>query len=291
MPDDDKAGNPASSIRNPLLPDSMGEGETETTTRDELSLLRLFAGKRADMFARVYEGQVKWADKAFRKSLSPGQRIKFSWKHSKYNWPVFFAGPVWFFYRKLWLEGAAMIAIPIVLIVAFPSLDKVQFGISTLLAFYANGYYVWRARKRIAAIEADGGPVEERNRLIRARGGTSIAGLILGLVLVAGIIGLSIYGIQKEFAARRSAQILPGCDTPDVRKTTQNLVFSNLKSRSIPTTGISLSGFREVNATPEMRTCTMTLKAPGEEAAFHLQVSWRNREKREFQVGIVRAPN
>lgn len=143
------------------------------------------------MFLALYDRGVTPS----KPSTSIGDMLRF-----QMNWYVALAGPVWFFYRKLWLEGVAVLVIPAVVVGAIPMLDTtyVWQGISWVVAFWANPYYIWRARARIAAIEASPLGTDDRDRQLQAKGGVSILGLVVGLLLLTLLAVLIIRAITHQ---------------------------------------------------------------------------------------------
>lgn len=93
-----------------------GEGQGGTQDDEATRRFKLFVGKNAEKFSALAEAE-------------PNKRISFKF----FNWAAMFVGVAWFFYRKLYLIGAAIIAVPLVLILVVP-----QFAI---LARRASGLF------------------------------------------------------------------------------------------------------------------------------------------------------
>lgn len=159
--------------------------------RSAATLLRLYVGKNADVFEKIRAAMER--QKTLLAQKAPyKERHKNARKAFKLNWCALFLGPVWFFYRKLYIEAAAIILIPVLLIYLMPALANIKIGFGIALGIAANQYYIWRAQKRIAAIEQMPLPTETRDELIQKRGGVSIAGLILGLCVYLAILGFAL---------------------------------------------------------------------------------------------------
>ena len=122
-------------------------------------------------------------------------------------------GICWCFYRKLYVVGLILIAVESVVVLSLSvslgiflvligvvtaeaplgtshtTLSGVLVGVVAFLLVYlpfglfANRLLFNRARKEIGKIDASGISGEARNAIIKARGGVSIPGLILGIIL------------------------------------------------------------------------------------------------------------
>jgi hypothetical protein len=158
-----------------------GSITSETITagvRDEEALLRLYVGKNAAKFARIYRSKME-------------SKRRWKWGLVSFNWSAAIFGLPWFLYRKLYIEGAAIL-LPIVLIYLIPSLDKLNLAIGGVIGAVANLYYVEQAIKKIRKVEAQPLPQDERDALIQASGGTSTAGAILGSIVFLSLFGLAV---------------------------------------------------------------------------------------------------
>ncbi|MDA1325909.1 MAG: DUF2628 domain-containing protein, partial [Proteobacteria bacterium] len=131
--------------------------------RDEFALMHLYVGEKS---AEKY-------DSLYRDYEETGHVI--GW-----NWPAFLLGPVWLFYRRLDVEGAVLLLVPAVLALISPYLSLVSFLLYILYTVFANQYFLFRAERRIYAIEQQAIPDAERDRLIQLRGGVSMRGAIAG---------------------------------------------------------------------------------------------------------------
>ncbi|MBV9520999.1 MAG: hypothetical protein JO068_23090 [Hyphomicrobiales bacterium] len=137
--------------------------------------LRLFAGRNAQVFLDVYDaGRAGWK----------GHRC----------WAGFFFPQVWFLYRKLYGMAAFSIFWPIAwAFVHVPS--SWNTGIALVPAFLGSSgrmLYVTKAKKIIAQIRKGTFSEEDAKESIEAAGGVSIAGAVLGLLLLIGFIGLAV---------------------------------------------------------------------------------------------------
>ena len=109
-------------------------------------------------------------------------------------WPAFFVTFVWMFYRKMYLEGAAFIVLPIVLSLLLPSLEYSS-GIFTLTPWILAGLlggtlYLSHAKRRIAKADAQGLKGPARSTYLTRAGGVSVAGAILGVIIDIAVTGL-----------------------------------------------------------------------------------------------------
>ena len=71
-----------------------------------------------------------------------------------WNWPAFFAGPVWAFYRKLWLPGVISALLPLIGLLAFMAIAP-TIGDESLIWFPCAALLVWFLPATIAAVSAD----------------------------------------------------------------------------------------------------------------------------------------
>lgn len=161
--------------------DNETHGETvwdpAAPVRDESFLLRLFVGKNADRFLAVHHFQTGSA------TVKKNGALDFI------NVPAAFFSVAWCFYRKLYLEGVAVLLIPAVFVYLFPD-AMIQFytGWAVLVSAAANSYYVSRSLRKIRGIEGRAIPQMDRDEIIRGAGGTSIPGAVLGTVVASGVV-------------------------------------------------------------------------------------------------------
>lgn len=113
-----------------------------------------------------------------------------------WNWAAFFFGHTWFFYRKLYREGAALLGLYLVTfvlvytIVAFAGVDERDADRFTTLALrvaagvLANRIYLARAKRAVAKARSMSPEPMAVAALLRVEGGTSIvAALCVGPIL------------------------------------------------------------------------------------------------------------
>lgn len=235
--------------------------------RDERSLFAMYVGKNAKRFLALYDSMYPSATPV----PSEESWLVRRWYATGFNWSAALFGPVWFFYRKLYIEACAMILIPIGIAILFPDL-KASFGFGAVIGYLANRYYVWRAVKRIRAIAQMPTTVEGRDALIRSRGGVSIAGLIVGIVVLAGLVALVVAAkrLEKQQAAAVAA---PACDSVEMHDLVLQRITAALQAKNISAAGVSVSDFGALKAEAPVRRCRFTLRAPGEEAPFVAEVT------------------
>lgn len=146
--------------------------------------LRTFFGPRAERFLPIYE--------KFR-SNPKGQ--PFTW-----NWVVFFTTFPWFFYRKMYATGAAIVLVAVAASVLFSNSTGGSVGAVVFLALTANALYVQigiRALQKADALELVGA---QRAEYLRCAGGVSVtAGTLAGISFVA-LLGMAIVEIYAETA-------------------------------------------------------------------------------------------
>ncbi len=156
--------------------------------------LRDFFGPSADTFLKVYDNV-----RASTPQVT-GQRPKFQLFGGGFEVAAFFLGPVWFFYRKMWLM--AWIVVGLMVALAFIPFRAVGMVLGFTLATMAHRLYVQHAVQKLVALHATNATVTPA--LVQAAGGVSkpagiISGVIYGLLwllAVASIFYLMSHGID-----------------------------------------------------------------------------------------------
>ena len=145
--------------------------------------LTAFFGPHAEPYLKVYE--------KMRAGAARNRTFPMTW-----SWPVFFGAFIWFFYRRMYLVGAVLILLPIVLsLLAGPTGGG---GGMVAFAMLAKSIYVHSALLRILKADAQGLTGAERSDYLRRAGGVSpVAGVLAGL-LYAAFFGLAILGIYAD---------------------------------------------------------------------------------------------
>ncbi|NQW00483.1 MAG: DUF2628 domain-containing protein [Rhodospirillales bacterium] len=239
---------------------------SETPPRDDAYLLDLFIGKNSAPFLNVY------------KAMQSEKRFKWTgWSGINFVAGLF-AFP-WFFYRKLYLEGAALILIPVLLSFLFPEfMDKARLGLTGVLMILANRYYMEQSLKKVRAIDALEIPVEERDALLRSRGGVSLAGGIFGAVIFCALIGLF-------FLEASAAKTLPSCDAAPTKNLVKSLMLESLKEQNIPTDAIVFENFTAIGTEADERhTCSVLMRNNTSSATRNYSVEWENKNDGKFRV-------
>lgn len=160
--------------------------------RDEEALLRMFVGRNPEPFVRILRA-------------AQGNRFE----SGGLNAACFFLPIVWFFYRKMFLYGAiAMLAPFILALLISKAMSAAGIGLAVAIAFSSNFIYVTHARRRIARIERFDLAESVRDDLIRAAGGTSVAGALFG-----GAVSIAMVVV----ALASTSKVLPACNSDMVR--------------------------------------------------------------------------
>jgi uncharacterized protein DUF2628 len=135
--------------------------------------LTAFFGPQSETYLAIYD---KLRDGAAR-----GRRYVRSW-----SWPVFFGGFVWFFYRKMYVLGATVVLVPILLshLFGFVGVGAVWGTFSSM----AHRFYMESALRRIAKADALGLAGEERADYLHRAGGVSRVGGGLAAVIYGGLL-------------------------------------------------------------------------------------------------------
>jgi len=141
--------------------------------------LATFFGPRAEVYLDVY-------DKL--RNATPTERAGVrTWSS-----PVFFGSFTWFFFRKMYLFGATLIFVPLLLSYLFGSAGG---AIPIVFAMFAKRWYVNYALGRIVKADQLGLLGDERADYLQRAGGVSwpagiFAGLIYGFAVALVIVGV-----------------------------------------------------------------------------------------------------
>lgn len=127
-----------------------------------------FIGPNADRFRRSWEAT---RDKIAAK----GGGMAFG-----FCWPCLLFSFAWFFYRRLWAAGLAILLVPIVFSLVFESSGG-MLGALIGISLFAKSAYVQHAVGKVARIRQAGGGDDE---IVRA-GGISVAGGAIGGLIMA----------------------------------------------------------------------------------------------------------
>lgn len=239
-----------------------------TDVRDERSLMALFIGPKSDSFLKIYDA-------------NKDKKKRFKWA----GWAGvnLIAGlfPLpWFFYRKLYLEGAALLLIPVVLVFLFPEImNTAQISLGGAIAAMANQYYVQRSTKKVQAIERLDVSIEERDSLLQSRGGVTIFGAIFGVIILCSLIGIIVFSKMAE------ARILPMCDSKQIQTLVEETVLNSLSDRNVPTETVTLKGFQATEVeTDSRRMCSTILTDKTESTTLFFAIEWKKIEMGQYQI-------
>lgn len=135
-----------------------------------------YVGPNADRFKTVWEKQRAFALEG---------RGKIAWSLC---WPAVFLSFAWFFYRKQWLTGAILIAVPVAIVAFLPVPPGAFGGVGIAVAMTAKSLYLQDAVPRIAKLKAAG----SGDKAALAAGGVSwpagiVAGLLQALAIAATV--------------------------------------------------------------------------------------------------------
>ncbi len=161
--------------------------------------LAAFAGPNASKFLKTYDVQ------AARLQRAPGEKSVFRFFQGDFIWPAFFVGPVWFFYRKMWVWGAGA-AVIILILGLIPVTSRLSIPIAVAMAGSSSLIYLAHAAKTIERIRAASATGVLTEAELAVAGGVSkragwIAGVIYGLLTAYGL-----YGAVLDIVAGRLPQ-------------------------------------------------------------------------------------
>ena len=153
--------------------------------------LATFFGPRPDKFLKVYDNMAAIANRA------PGTRPKFT-AFGNFCWPAFFLGPIWMFYRKMWVWASIVTAI--FFIFSFLPIPRgAGIGLGAAIGSFGATLYVTQAISAVTRLR--GKPSQ-----IAAVGGVSpLAGWVAGIVYLAAVGSLSYHMAMYDRANRGSS--------------------------------------------------------------------------------------
>lgn len=219
-------------------------GQTSTDVSME-ELIRLYVGPNANKFITIYQAQVT---------------KKFVWS---FNWIVLFASTPWYFYRKLYLIGTAILLLPVIAFTVFPSLGDIgTISIAGVLAFTANGLYVDQVKRRIEKLKMLNLSAEELKSRIQREGGTSPGGAIFGILIMVAVVGISIMGALPNSFGNITGG-LATCDNPQVHQHARRFIEDMLKrdEKNLPLTDAAATfETTEDGADGSYRICKITFQ-------------------------------
>lgn len=223
---------------------------------------RLFIGPNPDKFIQAA-------------GVGVGGKQSWSW-----NWAAFFTGPVWFFYRKLYLTGACLLLIPVMLVVIFPKLANFNIGFGGLMGMGANSLYVWHASRMISKIKKLGLSPEEFKDRLRKTGGTSPAGAVFGVLIILPLLVFPFL----EYASTS----LPLCNDAQVQEMAGDLTSQALRNSGVSIEGLQVFDFKPIEKQndPSRQLCSYRVEFASEKETLYLAVTWADQEKGQFQIQI-----
>ena len=144
--------------------------------------LARFADRNPAIYRRHYERLLR------RSPTCTDGRLPFS---PSWNWAAFFAAIPWLFYRKMYLGGIILVAMPVFLDHILPGSLFLGSGflIAITAGFCGKSWYVEHALRRIAKARHDFKDGQMREAfLARARGVSLPAGIFGGLIQIVTVV-------------------------------------------------------------------------------------------------------
>ncbi len=146
--------------------------ERSNQTRDDL---KDFCGKKNDIYLELYDEMSKKPPKKALNTLS-------------FSWGIFFAGPIWFFYRKMRKLGLIYLIIYLSVNYAFDNAGWIING--ALMGTLGESLYIKHALAFIAQADKMGLKGQHRQNFLKNKGGTSkwVVRICVFIFIIAFII-------------------------------------------------------------------------------------------------------
>ena len=107
-------------------------------------------------------------------------------KKMTWNWPAFFIGPVWFFYRKMYNYGIALMLLNMVVDGIMP--DVITIAVAAVVGAFANYIYMDYLEKQ--SLQMKSMPETTKETFIKEKGGTSGVAILVCFVISAVLSAL-----------------------------------------------------------------------------------------------------
>ena len=140
--------------------------------------LASFFGPRPEKYLAIYDGMAAIANRP------AGTRPPFQLFGGGFCWPAFFLGPIWMFYRKMWL-WAGIITVAFLIFTFLPLPRGAGVGLSVAMAFAGARLYVLYAISTVARLRGD------LPRIAVAGGVSPLAGWVAGILYVVVVGSVS----------------------------------------------------------------------------------------------------
>ncbi len=151
----------------------------QASRRQELTA---FFGPNAAAFLSTYDRMHAIANRP------KGEKPSFRLNQFGFCVPALFLGPVWLFYRKMWLWGAVMIVAGVLFgVVHLPT--GASIGLSVAVAGFGRQLYVTHAISVINKLRSVGASTQQ----LASAGGVAMAAAVVSGVLLTAVVALGIY--------------------------------------------------------------------------------------------------
>jgi hypothetical protein len=164
----------------------------QTSRRAELAA---FFGPRPEKFLKVYDNMASVANR------EPGTKAQIKFFDGGFCWPAFFLGPIWMFYRKMWVYAGIVLAI-FFIFTFLPLPPGAGIGLAVAMAFAGARLYVTYAISTVSKLRGD--PA----RIAAAGGVSPLAGWVSGIIYVL-IVGYLIIHMANFARANRGSSPPP----------------------------------------------------------------------------------
>ena len=157
----------------------------------------VFIGKNADKIISQF------------KKIDARSKKKFAWTPPVWN--IIFFGPIWYFYRKMYVYGIILTLLPFIAsfleeLLGFRLPSSVFIGLNIGYAFIGFSAYRTHVVKSVAKILQTTKNKAEIDDKLRAKGGVAVGVTALVIMLYILIIGFVVYSVMQNGVVAQEIQ-------------------------------------------------------------------------------------
>lgn len=232
------------------------------------------------------------------KFLAPPSGALGTKKGWSFNWVAAIIGLPWFFYRKLYLIGLAILLVPVIITIIIPQFAEVNIGFGIMLGAIANTLYLQHADRKIEKLKKLNLSPKELKEKVGKAGGTSIASAIFGTLILVSLVMLPI--VEHSSATNRSENIapisnvetvaLPSCNNAKVQEAAKDLLTGILSKSGIDASEVKVHDFKQVEykSKSAMNVCSYVAEIESEPKTFYYYIKWIDHERGLINIRVGR---